>query len=67
VVAEKQTKPQSWFDGENLGMKAMATTFTHQSTYELAQRAGQLAQWPLYKMVISNKCHGRAREVDGDA
>jgi L-lactate dehydrogenase complex protein LldF len=46
VVAEKQTQPQSWFDGENLGMKAMAATFAHRSTYELAQHAGQLAQWP---------------------
>lgn len=46
VVAEKQAQPQSWFDIENIGMKAMAVTFGHRRTYELAQQAGQLAQWP---------------------
>ncbi len=49
VVADKQQTIAGKFDGEALGMQALATIFAHRHTYEAAQSAGRLAQWPFVK------------------
>lgn len=49
VVAQKQQTIAGKFDGEALGMQALATVFANQHAYEAAQAAGRLAQWPFVK------------------
>lgn len=49
VVAEKQQTIAGKFDGEALGMQALAVVFANRHTYEAAQAAGRLAQWPFIK------------------
>lgn len=44
VVAEKQATIQGTLAAENIGMKAIAQVFRHQTLYEAAQKSGQLAQ-----------------------
>lgn len=44
VVAEKQATIQGTLAAENIGMKAIALVFRHQTLYEAAQKSGQLAQ-----------------------
>jgi L-lactate dehydrogenase complex protein LldF len=49
VVTEKQQTIAGKLDPEALGMQALATVFAHRHTYEAAQVAGRLAQWPFVK------------------
>lgn len=44
VVAHKQATFTGAVDPENIGMKAIAAMFAHQTTYEFAQKSGQLLQ-----------------------
>jgi L-lactate dehydrogenase complex protein LldF len=46
VVTAKQQTIAGKFDGEALGMQALATIFGNRHAYEAAQAAGRLAQWP---------------------
>jgi L-lactate dehydrogenase complex protein LldF len=46
VVTDKQQTIAGKFDGEAIGMQALATIFGNRHTYEAAQAAGRLAQWP---------------------
>jgi L-lactate dehydrogenase complex protein LldF len=46
VVTEKQQTIAGKFDGEAIGMQALATIFGNRHSYEAAQAAGRLAQWP---------------------
>jgi L-lactate dehydrogenase complex protein LldF len=49
IVAEKQQTFAGMFDGEALGMHALAAVFANRHAYEAAQAAGRLAQWPFIK------------------
>lgn len=49
VVTEKQQTIAGKLDPEALGMQALAAVFAHRHTYEAAQAAGRLAQWPFVK------------------